>query len=94
MPVELPGFYFDENRNRYFPKSSQAKAELLNPPTPEITAGIDSDAERSHSGDVQPEKGSRRPKRQHTPWRFQQLRLTSSSYTEIMRESQYVDELS
>jgi len=92
MPVELPGFYFDEKRNRYFPKSSQpSTSKPLNPPAQEITASIDSDnVEQPRSGDVQE---GRRPKQQYTPWRFQQTRLASSSYTKIMQESQYVVEL-
>ena len=84
MPVELPGFYFDGNRNRYFPKSSQENSSK--PPNPP-TGIIASNAEPPlGSGDVQ------EVKQQHTPWRFQQTRLMSLSYTEIMREFQYVGE--
>lgn len=90
MPVELPGFYFDENRNRYFPISSQPSAsKSLNPPAPEITVSID--AEQPRSDELQEGRG---PKQRNTPWRFQQSRLASSSYTKIMRESQYVVGLS
>ena len=74
MPTELPGFYWDEAKNRYFPISSRPKQALSPPPH---TAQKDTDSSKDVIG-----------RRQCLPWsRNETIRITNN-YTQRQRASQ------
>lgn len=81
MPAELPGFYWDEARNRYFPIACRPKEPVPTTLDTSSTAALTNRA---------PKEIDPNPKRQYSPFRTHYVRMTSTSYTQHMRESQYV----
>lgn len=77
MPTELPGFYWDEIRNRYFPIASQPKDP--------VTTDHTSSAPTKSSETPEP-----KPTPKYSPLHTHSIRMTSTSYTKQMREAQYV----
>jgi len=74
MPANLPGFYWDETRNRYFPISSKPK-----PPPTAAAQQMNADAILNKP-----------PRRTFNPWRQNEARKLTSSHTEILRGHQCV----
>jgi DDB1- and CUL4-associated factor 4 len=68
MPAELPGFYFDEERNRYFPLSKKPKNVTI---APTIST-------KTHHAKPAPDASrSFKRKRQSTVWKTTELTCIS-----------------
>jgi hypothetical protein len=82
MPKELPGFYFDAEKNRYFPSSSNKEGKSRHPPdarSPAARPHTSDAAAPSHSpSSSTPLPQTRRRSTTDTWHALQQLRLASS----------------
>lgn len=83
MPKDLPGFYWDEERSRYFPLSSRPKRAP--PPAETITS------HHTKFFDALNEKAAqkRRPRRT-VSWHANAMNFSTESYAQRMRNSQSV----
>ena len=86
MPKDLPGFYWDENRSRYFPLSSRTKQ------APAPTETITSYHTKGTRGifDAINEKAQKCGRRKSVLWHANNMKFSTESYTQRMRISQLV----
>jgi WD repeat-containing protein 21A len=87
MPKDLPGFYWDEERNRYFPLSSRPKQ--ASPPPETITRNHHKNRTKG-SFEASNEKSQKYRQRGPVTWRANEKRFSTESYTQNMRNSQSV----
>ncbi|KIM43040.1 hypothetical protein M413DRAFT_18215 [Hebeloma cylindrosporum] len=83
MPKDLPGFYWDEERNRYFPLSSRTKQA---PPPAETIRSHHAKGARGFFDALSENAQKHRPRRS-IPWRANEMRFSTESYTQRMRNS-------
>lgn len=87
MPKDLPGFYWDEERTRYFPLSS--RTTRAPPPAETITSHHTKGTKRFF--DTLNEKAiQERRSRRSVPWHANEMNVSTGSYTQRMRNSQSV----
>ncbi|KDR82519.1 hypothetical protein GALMADRAFT_134123 [Galerina marginata CBS 339.88] len=80
MPAELPGLYWDEARNRYFPLSSRPKQPQSQPPNA-ASSNVHKDAKATKVGVGQKRKPC------HVPWHANLGRLATNSYMQMLKNS-------